>query len=143
MNARHSFFPVSEKLSGSQLILRERQRQINREGYSYEHDDTHTHGQMGMAAACYERIGDMLASRHNMGLAVIIPRPKFTEWPWSQSDWKPASEPRRNYEKAGALFMAEGERLMRLGGNVDKSVQCVMAAQGCAKKIDALAKGAK
>lgn len=71
----------------------ERQRQIEEEGWTPEHDDRHANGELACAAACYV-IGD--AER----------------WPWHKSWWKPRSR-RSNLVRAAALIVAEIERLDR------------------------------
>lgn len=40
-------------MNGIERIVAERQRQIEEEGWTAEHDDTHTSEQLAMAAACY------------------------------------------------------------------------------------------
>lgn len=79
----------------------ERQRQISAEGWSPEHDDTHIYNEMSFAAACYA-IGDIRLSAF------------FKVWPeqWDIKWWKPTNR-RRNLVKAGALIVAEIERLDR------------------------------
>lgn len=79
-------------------VLTERQRQIEREGWTLEHDDQHDGGELAKAAACY----------------IIYPyAPAFanTFWPmsWSMAWWKPGNE-RRDLVKAAALLLAEIER---------------------------------
>lgn len=81
-------------------ISAERWRQINEEGWSPEHDDDHDKGELANAAACYA-IGDP------MGL-----------WPWELS-WFKLGDRRRNLVKAGALIIAEIERLDRAGKHHD------------------------
>lgn len=89
-------------------VLAERARQISAEGWTPEHDDAHDNGEMARAASCYadaatwrdcDRTGAMLKSR-----------PPF--WPWDRSWWKPTTK-RRDLVKAGALIIAEIERLAR------------------------------
>lgn len=87
-------------MSGIEDIAAERQRQIEVEGWSPEHDDEHTNGELADAAACYA--GD----KRQFNTAAP------TNWPWSQGWWKPADR-RRNLVKAGALIVAEIERLDR------------------------------
>ncbi len=74
-------------------IAAERQRQIDSEGWTPAHDDEHTEGEMAEAAACY-------AGGSGIG------------WPWHPKWWKP-SDKRRDLVKAGALIIAEIERLDR------------------------------
>lgn len=84
-------------------MLAERQRQISAEGWTPEQDDRYTHGDMASAAACYANQG-----RYH------FPEPgkPGPNWPWAAEWWKPSTY-RRNLEKAGALILAEIERLDR------------------------------
>lgn len=80
-------------------IAAERQRQMEVEGWTPAHDDEHSAGEMAHAGAAYA-IG-----------------PAFDEiiskvWPWDWTWWKPADK-RRNLVKAGALIVAEIERIDR------------------------------
>ena len=43
----------SETCTGVELIAQERERQIEKEGWTAEHDADHTEGQLAKAAACY------------------------------------------------------------------------------------------
>ncbi|WP_306049294.1 hypothetical protein [Oceaniradius stylonematis] len=86
-------------------ISAERQRQISEEGWSPEHDDQHDTGELGRAAACYA-----LASA---GSRSPVWRIIEQLWPWAFEWWKP-TDPRRDLVKAGALIVAEIERLDRL-----------------------------
>lgn len=83
-------------------IEAERQRQIDAEGWTPKHDDGHGNGQLARAAACYA-----LADNGNP-----ISRGVPFEWPWARSWWKPKDR-RRNLIRAGALIVAEIERLDR------------------------------
>lgn len=40
-------------MNGAELIAAERQRQIEREGWTPSHDDQHIHGELAAVAACY------------------------------------------------------------------------------------------
>lgn len=80
-------------------IGRERDRQLDVEGFSYEHDDEHTRGQIGLAAAVYAGWG---AAGTEIGKL----------WPWDGRWFKPTTF-RRNLIKAGALIVAEIERIDR------------------------------
>lgn len=81
-------------------IAAERQRQIESEGWTPEHDDTHADGgynnepPLPQAAACYA-LGKRFC------------------WPWDEEYWKPGTDRRRQLVKAGALIVAEIERLDR------------------------------
>ncbi|MHA4733248.1 hypothetical protein [Ensifer adhaerens] len=74
-------------------VLEERDRQKSVEGWSTAHDDQHIDNELSRAAASYT-IGNL------------------AYWPWSPAWWKP-SDRRRNLVKAGALIIAEIERLDR------------------------------
>jgi hypothetical protein len=87
-------------------VLAERQRQIEKEGWTPEHDDEHRSFQMAEAAACY---ADAASYANLYGEAPARPS---DDWPWDWKWWKPAS-PRRMLVKAGALILAEIERLDR------------------------------
>lgn len=84
-------------------VLAERQRQISAEGWTPEHDDKYTHGDMASAAACYASQG-----RYHYP----VPGKPGPIWPWAAEWWKPSGY-RRNLVKAGALIIAEIERLDR------------------------------
>lgn len=103
--------------TGSELIAEERQRQIKKEGWTPKHDNTHTAGQLAMAAACYALNSVVPGGRNSV----------HAFWPWRRKDWKPANkaEMKRDDEKwrqdrikdlvrAGALIAAEIDRLQRL-----------------------------
>lgn len=80
--------------SGIELIAEERKRQVEVEGWDESHDDNHDEGQLAIAAGCY-------MNGHPYG------------WPWEIKWWK-QSTPLRNKIKAGALYQAEIDRLIRL-----------------------------
>lgn len=83
-------------------VLAERQRQVSAEGWTPESDDRYEDGVLSDAGAAYA-----LMSYDHYGNQA---QPYF--WPWEDSWWKPGA-PRRNLEKAGALILAEIERLDR------------------------------
>ncbi|EOW2737462.1 ead/Ea22-like family protein [Klebsiella michiganensis] len=96
-------------------VLAERQRQISAEGWTPSHDDTHKNNEMAFAAACYafhsaaaswdlEDCGTEYDSH---------PAPK--NWPWEPEWWKPKSA-RADLVRAGALILAELERIDRAAG---------------------------
>lgn len=90
-------------------LLQERNRQINDEDWTSEHDDAHDDGELAKAAACYAWI-----SAQSDALRSIFVNPPPT-WPaeWDDSWWKPTT-PRRDLIKAGALILAEIERRDRI-----------------------------
>ncbi|WP_436422029.1 hypothetical protein [Pseudomonas aeruginosa] len=89
-------------------VQAERRRQIEAEGWTPEHDDAHSHGQMARAAACYALAG---SSAPNDGTAALL---VSLAWPWDEQWWKPSTA-RRDMVKACALALAEIERLDRAG----------------------------
>lgn len=89
--------------SASRDVMNERRRQSEEEGFSPEHDDGHTEGQLPGAGACYA-LWDV---KH---WAARIALKNF--WPWS-IDWCKPGDRRQNLVKAGALIIAEIERLDR------------------------------
>lgn len=88
-------------------VQAERRRQVEAEGWTPEHDDEHSHGQMARAA-CYALAG---SSAPNDGTAALL---VSLAWPWDEQWWKPSTA-RRDLIKAGALVLAEIERLDRAG----------------------------
>lgn len=87
--------PITDAVSEIQA---ERMRQIIEEGWTSGHDDEHDAGELADAAACY---------------ALGQPEPIIRQlWPWGSEWWKPTDK-RRNLVKAGALIVAEIERLDR------------------------------
>lgn len=82
-------------------ILTERRRQISGEGWTPVHDDEHVDGQIAEAAAAYA----YYAHEPSYDIAPSM-------WPWGATAWK-HTEPRRNLVKAGALIIAELERIDR------------------------------
>ncbi|MDF5957482.1 hypothetical protein P4110_29725 [Pseudomonas aeruginosa] len=91
-------------------VQAERRRQIEAEGWTPEHDDEHSHGQMARAAACYALAG---SSAPNDGTAALL---VSLAWPWDEQWWKPSTA-RRDMVKACALGLAEIERLDRVAAS--------------------------
>lgn len=98
-------------MTGVELIAQERQRQIDKEGYSAQHDDEHDTGDLAMASLCYisdfySRQAKLRAYYYNFAL---------DHWPWDEHDWKPTpKDDVRQLVKAGALIAAEIDRLQRI-----------------------------
>lgn len=100
-------------------IAAERKRQITKEGWTVEHDDSHGQGQLARAAAVYayaSTLHDQECKDHAnwlyglaRGLSSVIVR----LWPWEPHWFKWKGDPRRRLVKAGALIVAEIERLDR------------------------------
>lgn len=86
-------------------IEEERWRQMKAEGWTHEHDDKHDNGQLGRAAVCYAMSG-------SKPFYTTLSEPPAW-WPWTKFWWKPTDR-RRDLVKAGALIVAEIERLDRI-----------------------------
>lgn len=84
-------------------VIAERQRQVNVEGWTHLNDDAYYENQLSQAAGSYA------LHAFDDGQRNFVP----AWWPWDESWWKP-SNPRRNLVKAGALILAEIERLDRM-----------------------------
>ena len=106
-------------------VARERQRQIEVEGWTAEHDDRHPPGELILAAVAYALIDseDVIT----MPLTQAPPPRPADEpidddyqvsdlalllWPWEKEWWKP-KDTRRNLVIAAALILAEIDRLDR------------------------------
>lgn len=104
--SRFASAPVAEAGQVPQAWLdvqAERRRQVEAEGWTPGHDDAHGRGAMALAAGCYARHAHQPPNWQGR-----VP----DSWPWGSGWWKPSS-PRRNLVKAGALILAEIERLDR------------------------------
>lgn len=107
---RHNIPDDPAAMGAIEAIKVERKRQIEAEGWTPEHDDRHSQGELAKAAACYA-VGTLLV-RHSSSNAERGWRSPVSIWPWTWDWWKP-SDRRRNLVKAGALIVAEIERLDR------------------------------
>lgn len=93
-------------MSAIELIQAERQRQIDEEGWTPEHDDEHNTGELALAASAYALTPEI----HKTS-----PGTFWKVWPWPRKWWKPSPDDRqRELVKAGALIVAEIERLQRV-----------------------------
>lgn len=90
-------------MNGIELIAQERKRQIEEEGWTAEHDDKWTCGELTKAAAFYALYGVELPA----GLGFVSEL-----WPWGMQWCKPKNR-LRNLARAGALIAAEIDRLQR------------------------------
>ncbi|WP_134473817.1 hypothetical protein [Pseudomonas aeruginosa] len=87
-------------------VQAERRRQITAEGWTPEHDDLYCAAELPRAAAAY-----ILNGANDEAPAI---------WPFVTKWWKPR-DARSNYVRAGALILAEIERLDRLRGHPKES----------------------
>lgn len=94
--------------SGIELIAVERVRQVEKEGWTPEHDDEHRMAELGLAGLSYVSLAASQVRMHGMCVKERLPM----YWPW-KSFWKPSEDPVRNLVKAGALIAAEIDRLQR------------------------------
>ncbi len=101
--------------TGIEIISAERERQMapvahwenpTGEGWTAEHDDSHTNGELLRAAICY-----LLHETYEAECCAGM-------WPWSVSWWNPSQDKIRNMAKAGALIAAEIDRLQRKESNL-------------------------
>lgn len=98
---------IRETINILDEIHTERERQVNIEGFTSEHDDEHFSGTLVRAAACYLLQESAGLQKFTNGIPRI--------WPWEQKWWKPKDK-RRNLIRALALIVAEIERMDRNGG---------------------------
>ncbi len=80
-------------------VLAERRRQISAEGWTPEHDDEHDARQLAHAAACY-------------AYPELTCIESVNTWPWAP-EWFKVRDHRSNLVRAGALILAEIERIDR------------------------------
>lgn len=99
--------PVDAPLSrAARDIVAERARQISQEGCTNEQDDKYTGCELAAAAATYA----LCTKPSQLSVCGV------NAWPWSTHAWNP-SHYRGNLVKAGALLVAELERVDRRDGN--------------------------
>lgn len=92
--------------TGIELITEERQRQIEKHGWTAEHDAEHSNNELSKAAIVYASDSQV---RENSNIIDWL-------WPWEREWWKPTPENRiRELQKAGALIAAEIDRLQASG----------------------------
>ncbi|MFP8078206.1 hypothetical protein ACOWPU_10695 [Pseudomonas aeruginosa] len=88
-------------------VQAERRRQITAEGWTPEHDDLYCAAELPRAAAAY-----ILSGANDEAPAI---------WPFVAKWWKPR-DARTNYVRAGALLLAEIERLDRAASLLSQEV---------------------
>jgi hypothetical protein len=124
--------------TGVELIAEERQRQIDVECWTKEHDSEHENFELSAAACCYasHNISQQLEKIHHTNQSPLAEfkiydfgesdffinngdrgdrRLRKAGWkngfPWDYKWWKPSKDPIKNLVKAGALIAAEIDRL--------------------------------
>lgn len=104
-------------MSGAELIAAERQRQIDGEGWTAEHDDEHCFGEISGAGAAYAALA---ARQIGSGMyEAETTNPPAQTWRWASEWWKPSPDPIKNLVRAGALIAAEIDRLHREAATAD------------------------
>ena len=91
-------------------VLDERRRQQEVEGWTPEHDDKHKAGDLARAAGLYASNAGAAMFYGTANTSICNEAPYG--WPWAPEWCKPANA-RRDLVKAGALILAEIERLDR------------------------------
>jgi len=110
-------------MNGSELIAKERIRQVEEEDYDVIHDGQHKENALAEAAVCYIMCKENVIPRH---VSEISPGDLFTGegmrdaiiwalWPWGwKREWFKPKTRIRNLVRAGALIAAEIDRLQAL-----------------------------
>ena len=97
--------------SGAELIAEERQRQIEAEGYTAEHDDKHTGGQLALAGAAYAVAPDTAFRAKKLAHCMVY----SDLYPFeNRFDGRANHGELRRLAIAGALIAAEIDRVIRL-----------------------------
>lgn len=94
-------------------VLAERRRQVEVEGWTAEHDDVHSGGELALAASVYADPYPRMVTRsrcmEDRG-GTVWQQPE--RWPWGPEWYKPKDR-RRDLIRAAALLIAEIERIDR------------------------------
>lgn len=104
--------------TGAELILKERQRQVDQKGYSSNRDDEYKKGTLTMAGITYATIAT--SSPHIRGefRERSLQNMPIAHWPWEPQYLKVGIDDCHSSRiieltKAGALIAAEIDKLMR------------------------------
>jgi hypothetical protein len=104
-------------MTGAQLILLERERQVSQEGWTEQHDDLFEDRELIRAAVCYAEADNLDMTENEDGENLI----ECGYWPWETKWWKPTPDDRvKELVKAGALIAAEIDRLQRKKSHPDQ-----------------------
>lgn len=117
--------------TGIEYIATERQRQIDVEGYTSEHDDKHTDGELAAAACVYADFANYhgefpLMEDATKKAKVLISRD--FKWPFGKESLKLTPDNRvRELSKAGSFIAAEIDRINRTKklNSFEKAELCV------------------
>lgn len=94
----------------AQDVLAERRRQVEAEGRTPELDDQYAGGELARAGGLYASNAGVAMHFGTTDTTICDEAPDG--WPWEPDWWKPANA-RRDLVKAGALILAEIERIDR------------------------------
>jgi len=95
-----------------EMIAEKHRTNRQHKGYTPEHDAEHTMGELADAARCHIERAKLQAY---VGADVDFGRfPLPPDWPFEPYAWSPSDDPVRNLVHAGALIVAEIERLQSL-----------------------------
>ncbi|MBA1302743.1 hypothetical protein G7028_29895 [Pseudomonas carnis] len=97
-----------------QSVLAERIRQIQVHCFYPEQDEEYVNGDLAQAGACYA-IEAAKQATETADAMRLVPE----AWPWMAASWRPHDQ-RRNLVKAGALILAEIDRLDRAAALAQK-----------------------
>jgi len=121
-----------------EMISEERKRQIEKEGWTADHDDQHEDGELAMAAALYASPDDSMMIVERCDCCGSVEKLK-DPWPWWDYynydryndggcnvhhhawDKRDKHDRMRRLQIAGALIVAEMERLQRVFDSQKKS----------------------
>jgi hypothetical protein len=98
-------------MKGIEIIAAERQRQIEKEGFTGLHDSQHTDESLAMVAASYA-LPPYLREKNQIITIDFGKVPRWWPLHWNLNWWKPTPMDRiRELSKAGALCAAEIDRI--------------------------------
>lgn len=112
---------MGAEMTGAELIAAERQRQIDAEGWTPEHDERHGREELAWAATCYAAPDTIFRVWSPGPERMEFAEPWPTEWVLNRNRGEAGRQPWHRPEcsrldrlvKAGALIAAEIDRLRR------------------------------
>ncbi|KKK84218.1 hypothetical protein LCGC14_2785580 [marine sediment metagenome] len=104
------------------LVINERKRQVEKEGWSAEHDDAHDWGQLAKAGAAY-------AIHHTNATVEDSDWKPNQTFPWPEWDKRDKHELKRRLVIAAALIWAEYDRIVRQEEEVKESEETTFDRQ--------------
>jgi len=117
--------PQKPPKTGAELISIERERQMSEEGWTAEHDDEHTEGELALVAVCYATpLPIFIKKEHGTNIGFVDPWPWFDEVEVTRYgdgartkvkvwDKRKKHSKLRKLIIAGALIAAEIDRIQR------------------------------